>query len=200
MNNNSTCRMNNTPKTIPVPERHYGFTNMIQLLCLAVLAVGLPLRSQAQVTNGLAVHLTFDGNYNDTSGNGINGTAVGGPTFVAGQIGQAVSVTTLKDGSEFDYVTLGYPDLLKFSSNVDFTISFWANYTNSVDDPPFISNKNWNSSGNVGWGIFTQDGGNFRVNVTGDGGGKESTTHTPTIRDGTWHNVVVSFSRTGSAS
>jgi hypothetical protein len=194
--------MHKTPQYIlPVPLSRCGYRNLLQLLWLALTLVTLPLWSHAQVTNGLAVHLTFDNNYNDTSGNGINGTAVGSPKFVPGIIGQAVSVTTLKDGSEYDYVTLGYPPLLQFADNVDFTVSFWCNYTNQVDDPPFISNKNWQSSGNIGWGIFTQDGGNFRVNVTGDGGGaKQSTSSTPIVRDGTWHNIVVSFARQSSVN
>ena len=105
-------------------------------LAIGGLALATASQTEAQITNGLAVHLAFENNYNDSSGNGINGTAVGSPVFVPGQIGEAVSVTTLKDGSEFDYVSLGYPDLLKFSSNVDFTVSFWCNYTNQIDDPP----------------------------------------------------------------
>ena len=154
------------------------------------------------LTNGLLCHLTFDNNYNDDSGNGINGTPSGTPTFVAGKIGSgAVSFTTLADGSEIDYVTLGYPAQLQFDGSENFSVSFWTSYTNQYDDPPFISNKNWSSSGNLGWGIFTQNGGNFRVNVMGDGGGaKESTTATPIIRDGLWHNIVVTFDRSSVVS
>ena len=121
---------------------------------------------------------------------------------MAGKIGAgAVSLTTLQDGSEIDYVSLGYPTQLQFDGAENFSISFWTSYTNQFDDPPFISNKNWSSSDNIGWGIFTQNGGNFRVNVTGDGGGaKESTTATPFIRDGAWHNIVVTFDRSSAVS
>jgi len=172
-------------------------------LLAAAVAAGWGNPSQASsLTNGLLCHLTFDNNYNDDSGNQINGTPMGTPTFVSGKIGSgAVSVTTLKDASEIDYVTLGYPPQLQFDGSESFSVSFWTSYTNQVDDPPFISNKNWGSSGNIGWGVFTQSGGNFRVNVTGDGGGsKESTTATPAIRDGLWHHVVVTFDRTSVAS
>ncbi len=58
------------------------------------------------------------------------------------------------------------PDV-QFDSSNDFSVSFWAEYTNQSDDLPFISNKDWNGSSDVGWGIFTQGGGNFRVNVAG---------------------------------
>ncbi len=181
----------------------YRIPRRFALLGLLALLAGWHGESSAgNLTNGLLCHLTFDNNYNDDSGNALNGTPVGTPTFVPGKIGSgAVSVTTLKDGSEIDYVTLGYPSLLQFDTTENFSVSFWTSYTNQVDDPPFISNKNWSSSGNVGWGIFTQNGGNFRVNVRGDGGGStESTTHTPPIRDGNWHHLVVTFDRSSVVS
>ncbi len=173
--------------------------NIPSLLGIAAVGSLLAWNTQAAITDNLAVHLTFDNNYNDSSGNGNNGFPMGNPTFQTGVLGQAVAVTTMSDGSEFDYVTLNYPNQLLFSTNVDFTISFWTSYTNQVDDPPFISNKNWSSSGNPGWGIFTQSGGNFRVNVTDDAGNNESTTSTPVIRDGKWHNVLVAFTRGATA-
>ena len=171
-----------------------------RLLGVAVVGALLSVSLQAQITNSLVVHLPFDNNYNDTSGNSLNGMAMGAPTFQPGILGQAVSLTTKMDGSEIDYVTLGYPPQLQFANNVDFSISFWTSYTNQVDDPPFISNKNWSSSGNPGWGIFTQNNGNFRLNVTDDASHNNSTTATPVIRDGKWHHIAVSFSRAANAS
>jgi hypothetical protein len=151
--------------------------------------------SPGSITSNLVVHITFDGNYDDSSGRNNNATATGGPTLVAGKFGQAMKFTTAQDGSTIQYATLGYPDDLKFVDTVDFSVSFWANYTQSVDDPPFISNKNWASSGNRGWGIFTQAGGNYRVNTTGTGGTKYDTSATPVVRDGTWHNILLSHAR-----
>jgi Concanavalin A-like lectin/glucanases superfamily len=175
-------------------------THIPRLLGILMAGSLLACNTHAAITNNLVVHLTFDSNYNDSSGNNNNGTAVGNPTFQTGILGKAVSVTTKKDGSEFDYVTLNYPNQLLFANNVDFSVSFWTSYTNQVDDPPFISNKNWSSSGNPGWGIFTQGGGNIRVNATDDAGHNEGTTGTPVIRDGKWHLVTVSFVRTGNAT
>jgi hypothetical protein len=151
--------------------------------------------SPGSITNNLVVHLTFDGNYKDSSGRNNDASDVGGTTLVAGKLGQAMKFTTTQDGSAIQYATLGYPDDLKFVDTVDFSISFWANYTQSVDDPPFISNKNWASSGNRGWGIFTQAGGNYRVNTTGTGGTKYDTSATPVVRNGTWHNILLSHAR-----
>jgi hypothetical protein len=174
--------------------------NIPNLLGIALVGSLLAWNTQAAITDNLAVHLTFDNNYNDSSGHGNNGFPMGNPKFQTGILGQAVAVTTKNDGSEFDYVTLNYPSQLLFANNVDFSISFWTSYTNQVDDPPFISNKNWSSSGNPGWGIFTQNGGNFRVNTTDDAGHNQGTSNTPVIRDGKWHLVTVTFQRTGNAT
>jgi hypothetical protein len=155
------------------------------------------------VTSNLVAHLTFDGNLADTSGRSNNATyakngASASPTarFTNGVIGQAFEYTTTSDASDIEYATFGYPADLQFDSTNDFSVSFWANYTNQSDDLPFISDKDWNSSSNPGWGIFTQSGGNYRINVTGPNGSadKFSYTDTPTtLKDGKWHNVVVSF-------
>ena len=166
----------------------------------ALSAVVRLIVSPGPITNNLVAHITFDGNYDDSSGRNNNASAVGGPTLVAGKMGQAMKFTTTQDGSTIQYATLGYPDDLKFGDAVDFSISFWVNYTQQVDDPPFISNKNWASSGNRGWGIFTQGGGNYRANTTGTGGTKYDTSATPVVRDGTWHHIVLSQARGAIAS
>jgi hypothetical protein len=148
------------------------------------------------ISDQLVVHIKFDGDYNDSSGRGNNATPQGTPTLVGGKFGQAMQFTTLPDSSEIDYASLGSPDDLHFADVTDFSVSMWVNWTASADDLPFISNKDWNSSGNVGWGIFSQGGGNLRIQATGDAGGTNySTTATPPIRDGNWHNVVTTFWR-----
>lgn len=155
------------------------------------------------LASNLVVHLTFDGNLNDTSGRGNNGTyqsnganANSSPTFAAGILGQAFRVNTAKDSSDYEYATLGYPLDLQFADTNDFSVCFWVNCTNQSDDIPFISNKDWDSSSNPGWGIFSQSGGNYRVNVTGPNGGadKYSQTDTPKVlKNGKWHHVAVSI-------
>ncbi len=168
----------------------------------ATLTVNPP--SPVVVTNGLAVHLKFDGNYNDSSPNGLSASPVGTPTFASGRMGQAVHISTSKDGTTDDYVSLGYPDQLKFGSDAtsdttDFSVAFWVNYTHSLDDQPFISNKNWGSGGNLGWGIFSQSGGNFKWNLRDDISGRRDSAAPATVRDGDWHQIVVTFQRTNNA-
>ena len=157
------------------------------------------------LSSNLVVHLTFDGNFSDSSGRGNNATYVpygasASPTarFAPGMFGQAFEYTTTTDWSDIEYATLGYPADLQFGATNDFSVSMWVNYTNQNDDLPFISNKDWSSSDDLGWGIFTQTGGNYRINVTGQNGSadKFSFTDTPsTLKNGNWHNIVVSFQR-----
>ena len=155
--------------------------------------------SSGSITNNLVAHLKFDGNATDSTGRGNNGTPVGAPTFTApGKIGNALTLATTGGGQTVDYVTLGYPNDLKFGSSTDFSISFWTKYTDQTSDPVFISNSDWDSSGNIGWGIFMQGGGNFRVKVAGTPRGpKTDVSPSQVLRDGTWHNVVVTFQQGG---
>ena len=54
----------------------------------------MPPPTFANLTNDLVLHLRFDGNYSDTSGRANDANAVGSPTFLAGEIGQAVHIAT----------------------------------------------------------------------------------------------------------
>ena len=158
------------------------------------------------LTPGLVAHLTFDDTYADASGNGVNGTAQGTknqPTFEAGVIGKGVHITNKKDQSLDAYVSLGYPNALKFGDEVtgtDFTVSMWVKQISQADDQAFISNKDWNSSNNRGWGVFSQGGGVFRVNLTGPAGGTGKFDNKPaaTLNDAAWHLVTVAVGRKGT--
>ncbi len=143
----------------------------------------------------LVAHVKLDGDYQDASGRGNHAAPRGNPTFESGKFGQSMRFTT--DGPTIDYATFGGPADLQFGES-DFSVSMWVNWTASADDLPFISNKDWNSSSNIGWGVFSQGGGNTRINATGTprgSGNRMNTSATPNIRDGNWHNVVVSFWR-----
>lgn len=174
---------------------------------------------QAQITNALVVHLTFDGtnasgNFTNSMANLVEGVPVGAPTTGPGKLGRCVALTV--DGTALpapinNYVTLNYPTELQFGavsdgSATDFSIAFWCNYTNQTSDPVFIASQNWNSSQNPGWGIYMQGGGNFRVVTKDDSGNNTHRTQTTVgnpsglLRDGTWHHVVVTWGRTNNMS
>lgn len=189
---------------------------MLKLLAVATACCAVAQVSQAQISNALVVHMTFDGkdgtgNYTNTIANGIVGSPVGTPTAQAGLMGQSVGLTVDGPNAINNYVTLGYPPELTFgavsdSSATDFSVAFWCNFTNQVSDPCLIGCQNWASSQNPGWGIYLQGGGNMRI-VTKDDSGDDSHRTQTTIgnpagllRDGTWHHVVVTWGRQGNMS
>jgi hypothetical protein len=124
---------------------------------LIALAVGLSLTANvwAQVpnyvpTNGLVGYWPFNGNANDESGNGNNGT-VNGATLSADRFGNANKAYSF-DGVD-DYITIN--NTVGNFGTSDFTISLWylANNLNASH----LINKRYNEScGN--WWEFRKEG------------------------------------------
>ncbi|CAA6826569.1 MAG: Unknown protein [uncultured Sulfurovum sp.] len=72
------------------------------------------------LSNGLVAHYEFEGNANDSSGNGNDGTEHGGVAYVDGVIGQAGSF----DGVD-DYVEIAHDSSLNIDTML--TLSVWIN-------------------------------------------------------------------------
>jgi hypothetical protein len=173
-------------------------------------AAELPATS---VTNGLVAHLKFDGNLLDATTNHINGTSVAlgtvgtnGVTFAPGMFAEAVHILVTKDGTTNDFVSLGYPTLLHFGSDAtgdatDFSVALWLQISASSADEPLISNKNWDSGGNLGWVVSNESDGT-RVNLKDDANSrKDEVGHAgPQLEDHNWHHLAVTFVRTNLAS
>jgi len=167
----------------------------------------------ANLTNGLVLHLAFDGNYNDTSGHGNDGTPMGSPSFVPGAIGgQAVNVFTDTTNRSYNYVALGTPTDLLFSSNVDFSVSYWVQIPTNSDfsdpaqtnqypgDLPFLCSA---VGSTYSWGLTLapayKTGGWAWSLYDGNGNGAGLQGPSDSLNDGNWHNVVETFTRSGSA-
>jgi hypothetical protein len=172
----------------------------------ATLSV-MPVPSYANATNELVLHLKFDGNFNDASGKGHNGSTFSPPAFVAGKLGQAVECVTVANNTStyvqvFDQNTYTvYPDLL-FSSNVNFSVAYWAKFTGAPGDLPFIATANgsYGAQGltfapGYGTGTWSYYLGGF----AGTGGNLASGYATQPINNGQWNLLVHSFDRTGNA-
>jgi len=136
-------------------------------------------------TTGLQAQYQFEGNTNDSSANGRNGTIRGGPLFVAGQVGQAVSL----DGID-DYVNIdGYKGILADAAGVqhEFTLSAWIKTAVNGDI--------------IAWG--TNAAGqrmNFRVDTVlrvEHGNGNVRGTNGPSLLDGQWHHVAATVPQGG---
>jgi hypothetical protein len=140
----------------------------------------------APAATGLQAQYAFDGNANDSSGKGRNGTIQGGATFAAGQAGQALSL----DGVDDAVSITGYKGLLADAGGVQhaFTVCAWIKtMTNSMDI--------------IAWGT---DANTQRMNFRVDtvlrveyGGGSIRGTNGPSLLDDQWHHVAASVPEGG---
>ena len=191
-------------------SNQYGSTNAI-----ADFSVLPPTPAYVNVTNGLVLHLTFDGNYADSSGRANNGSAtgVGGgtPSISAGRIGSGAvhyethtttgipyNLNTNAVVTDSGYVTLGNPADLQFGSSVNFSVAYWVKlpvgYVNG--DLPFLCSAK-QSYGNPGFTFapgYTNGGWSYSYN-----GSVEYNDTPDSINDGNWHHLVQTVDRTGNA-
>ncbi|MHC4595057.1 MAG: LamG-like jellyroll fold domain-containing protein [Planctomycetota bacterium] len=93
----------------------------------------------------LVAHYEFEGTANDSSGSGLNGTVMGNPAFVAGKVGQAISLDGLNNFVEIT----GYKGILGPNA---VTVSAWINTTSTE------------TGAIIGWGPNT-DGQRFGFRV-----------------------------------
>ncbi len=151
----------------------------------------LESRIVLDITDMLVVHLTFDGNVLDQSGHGNDGTVVRprDDQYVDGTIhGAFKSTDTYISGFRMamnNYITLGHPmpgSDLDFGSTTDISFSYWGKIAPPPDrgvarDAVWISNKDWDSGGNIGYVLayqgptYTDLDGRFKWNINGDGFG-----------------------------
>jgi hypothetical protein len=98
-------------------------------------------------------------------------------------------------------VTLGTPADLNFGTEQDFSIAFWAKVTAVGGDPALIGNKDWNSGGNQGYVLASDDDRRLQWNVAGEPGARKDYDSPGGIFPETeWRHVVVTFDRQGNTS
>jgi autotransporter-associated beta strand protein len=163
--------------------------------------------SQLNITNGLVLHLPFDSDYADISGRGNDGTNVGAALVASAAVGtNALHYETAITPGVTNYVTLGVRADLKFSSNVDFTVSYWvrqlngSTYTNLPFFGDTINSTGSGSGGNPGF-VFAPyetaiSAGGWQLAIGGSVGTMSSPSAFTTfpdsnlINDGNWHHLV----------
>lgn len=130
-----------------------------RLLLTALATISLTTATMAQSvpsyvpTNGLVGWWPFNGNANDESGNGNNGT-VNGATLTIDRFGNASKAYSF-DGVD-DLITINAQSTIPQQS--DYTLSFWFNSPVSTFNGPFISFGTWFSSlGHDFPGLFYKD-------------------------------------------
>ena len=115
-------------------------------------------------TNGLVAYFPFNGNANDESGNGNNGT-VNGATLTTDRFGNASNAISF-DGVN-DYISFGafHP------AYTNFTLSIWIKPLRTIDEPDGVLGDACNQQGLVVQQYntiltFTTQGGGSLVNTT----------------------------------
>ena len=130
----------------------------------------------------------FDGNTNDSSDNGNNGTEKGDPTYVAGKIGQAISFDGRDDRIEVDATFADNLELfsakaISVSAWVRSTVSGWALCSLIRHEFHFTPLQIYTDSA---WAnVFTDRYGSKALHRTGSDWSK--------INDGKWHFYAVTY-------
>jgi len=138
-------------------------------------------------TAGLVAHYEFEGTANDSSGNGLHGTLMGSPTFVAGKIGQAIDLRGVNDYVEIT----GYKGILGPNA---FSITTWIKTTYIGDDPQEIVYYGTHSDGQrCEFRVHT----NSRVRMGNGAGQVESFS---AVTDGGWHHVGATITENATNS
>jgi hypothetical protein len=160
--------------------------------------------SQLNLTKGLVLHLPFDGDYNDISGRGHNGTPVGAPSFVSSPtvtpaVGSSALSYSSTVGGPYNYVTLGVVPDLEFGASTDFSVSYWVQQptgTTYYTNLPFFTVA-VGSTGNGGFafapGVTTAGvptgGWMWTIGSVSDPSIYSAFNYN-TINDGNWHHLA----------
>ncbi|MGG5736865.1 MULTISPECIES: Ig-like domain-containing protein [Bacillus cereus group] len=164
-----------------------------------VLAAPTPaIQMQQEKLTDEVMKLSFEENLNDSSAsNHIISYKNGNPLFTDGRINKALKFKAISQKTA-SYIDLGDTSQLKFGESTDFTVAFWVKSSGVNADPAIISNKDWNSSGNLGWFIGLKDKAllwNFKTS-----GSSRIDASIPNIADNVWHHITISHDRDGYAT
>jgi hypothetical protein len=183
--------------------------NKKSILLIAVAIIVYTVTSQSQnlpsylPTEGLVGWWPFNGNANDESDNGNNGT-VNGATLTADRFGNTNKAYSF-DGFN-DFISTNYSGVLGTNNR---SVSFWARHNNSFDPnqcascsrKPVISyGSNVQGPSQIGKGFYCE----FNIGLTGisfDGNETSVAYSTPSpVDDLNWHHYVYVFNNVTNSS
>lgn len=180
---------------------------------LAAALAAMTAASQAQtLTNDLIFYAPFSGSLDDIVGSRV-GTAPAAPTLQPnGGAGNGAYVQ-LQNSPGASQQVVWYSDPTPASN--DFSFQIWVRAADAFSpqngqndgDLAFAATKDWGSGGNVGWVLAREDGANdgdkFQWNMNTVGGARKDLdlrTASATVFDGNWHQLLVTYQRSGNAT
>ncbi len=164
-------------------------TSRSLIVALAVTCVFLlPGIVYAHPTGGLVAYYPFNGNADDESGNGHDGT-VSGATLTEDRFGTANSAYRLYGTGE--YIEVAHTPDLNFGTG-DFSVSFWVNTADSNQLQSAFSKGHMPDQGKYWMRINDYKSGGELSFRTADGAGQAThlITNEASITDGAWHHIV----------
>jgi hypothetical protein len=155
------------------------------LFCVLIcLMVSFSPKVSADLSSGLVAYYPFNGNANDESGNGHNGTLYGS-TLIADRMGNLNSAYYF-DGTATDYVDVG-----PLSISLPVTIALWFNSTARNDQwNTLFGWNNTNMSGFNGISIQTNGDGKIRARI-GSYFSEDMISTSIVDGDSKWHSVII---------
>jgi hypothetical protein len=137
--------------------------------------------------NGLVGWWPFNGNANDESGNGHNGTPTIGISFTLDRFGNSNKSCEFSGGAN----KVSVPNSPQFAMN-DFTISVWMKSTYNLQHEAGLVTKNVTGGYPAYWIYINHIGqGLADLYVTQIGGAQAAVLSQTVINDGQWHHILV---------
>lgn len=153
----------------------------LALLALTLVGVG-GSTARAGLQTGLVAYYQMNGNGLDSSGNGLNLSLVGNPSFGAGLYGQALSL----NNDQAQYATRPGDDPAFDFGSGNFAIQVWVNFNQFGGREQTLIEK-FSGDGGPGWTLTTPGGDSIQFYTSG----LPSLQAPVSIAAGTWNQMIV---------
>jgi hypothetical protein len=141
------------------------------------------LITPVEPVEGLELYLALNGDFQDASGKGRHGTAMGGPLFAASANGQGVSF----NGVDQYIAVTGYKGILAVDAvQQAFSVSNWVNTTSDAGDTEMVTWGLQGAATRLTWRVHQG-----RLRTEHNAGNLRGNTY---INDGEWHHVALTVS------
>jgi hypothetical protein len=160
------------------------------LFIFCIISLGLTAQLPSYVpTNGLIGWWPFNGNANDESGNGNNGT-VNGATLTTDRFGLSNKAYSFNS----NYISVPHNSLFNFESNNSVTVSLWFNTTNKVGSV-FVQKQSGVGATQNGFNVGFLYSNTNLAGISQKATGSMSIISTPSsiININTWYHFVYVF-------